>query len=146
LEHEELTAQILAAAFEVHTTLGPGMLESAYEACLACELELRGLQVRRQQAVPLIYKGVQIETGYRLDLVVERTVVLELKAVDQLNSVHQAQLISYLRASGYPLGLLINFHTRQLKEGVRAASTVLEISTEIRPSDDDVRRRASADE
>lgn len=119
LEHRELTEQIIAAALDVHTALGPGMLESAYEACLAYELESRDLFVQRQPAIPLVYKGVRIETGYRLDLVVERTVVLELKAVDELNRVHEAQLLSYLRASGYPVGLLINFHAWQLRQGIR---------------------------
>jgi GxxExxY protein len=119
LEHGALTEQVLAAAFEVHTQLGPGLLESAYEACLAHELRQRGLRVEQQQPVSLVYKGVRVDVGYRIDLVVERTVVVELKAVEQLTNVHQAQVISYLRVSGYPVGLLINFYTRELRAGIR---------------------------
>src|SRR6267142_4290460 len=109
LRHAELTEQIIGAAIEVHRVLGAGMLESAYEACLCHELFVRGLAVERQVAMPLRYKDVVLDVGYRLDLVVEGIVAVELKSVAQLDRVHDSQLLSYLRLSGLPVGLLINF-------------------------------------
>jgi len=114
-----LTEQIIGAAIEVHRALGPGLLESAYEACLAYELQERGLKVERQVPLPVVYKGVRIDCGYRLDLVVENAVVVEIKAVDSLAPVHQAQLLSYLKLSGYKVGLLINFNVKVLRDGIR---------------------------
>ena len=113
-----LTAAIIGAAIAVHRTLGPGLLESAYEACFAYELESRGLRVERQKALPVIYRGVQIDCGYRIDLLVEKEVIVELKA-SQLQPIHDAQLLSYLKLSGRSVGLLINFNVRLLKEGLR---------------------------
>jgi GxxExxY protein len=104
---------------KVHSRLGPGLLESAYEACLAQELRARGLRVERQLPVPVLYEGVQVEVGYRIDLLVDDAVVVELKAVDRLHPIHQAQLISNLRLSGYRIGLLINFHEMRLKDGIK---------------------------
>jgi len=110
---------VIGAALEVHRQLGPGLLESAYEACLFKELVDRGLTVSRQVALPVHYKGTTVEVGYRLDLVVEGEVVVELKAVESLQPIHQAQLITYLKLSGYPIGLLINFNVPLLKDGLR---------------------------
>ena len=111
--------RIIGAAIEVHRQLGPGLLESAYEACLAYELEKAGLQVSRQKILPVVYKEIQLDRGYRLDLVVNELVIVELKVVEELAKVHEAQLLSYLRLSGYPVGLLINFNVKLLKDGVK---------------------------
>lgn len=116
---KELTDQIIGAAIEVHRTLGPGLLEATYEACLLHELTLRGLSVERQQAFPIVYKGVQLDRGYRADLVVDRKVIVEVKAVSHLEPVHTAQLLSYLRLSGVHIGLLINFNVTRLNMGLR---------------------------
>lgn len=106
----ELTERIIGAALEVHRELGPGLLENAYETCLAVELAARGLNIERQQALPVVYKGQRVNCGYRLDFVVEGTVIVEVKAVERLERVHSVQLLSYLRFAKCPLGLLINFH------------------------------------
>jgi GxxExxY protein len=115
---EDLTQGIIGAAIEVHRALGPGLLESVYEECLCHELNLRGIAFERQVALPLTYKGVRLECGYRLDLVVEGKVVVEVKAADVLIPVYEAQLLSYLRLSGKRVGLLINFHAPVLKDGI----------------------------
>ncbi len=115
---EELTEQIIGAAIEVHRALGPGLLESSYEACLAYELESRGLRVSRQVPLPIIYKQVHLDAGYRIDLHVENRVVVELKHVEKTLPIHEAQLITYLKLSGCRIGLLINFNVRALKDGV----------------------------
>jgi GxxExxY protein len=107
----------LDCAFRVHSAVGPGLLESAYEACLAYELRIAGLNALTQVPRPLIYREVRLETGYRLDILVEDLVVIEIKAVDRLAPVHQAQLISYLKLSGKKLGILINFIEAHLKHG-----------------------------
>ncbi len=117
-EPDPLTEAIIGAAIAVHRALGPGLLESAYEACFAYELEWRGLRVERQKALPVTYRGVQIDCGYRIDLLVENEVIVELKA-SQLQPIHDAQLLSYLKLSGRSVGLLINFNVRLLKEGLR---------------------------
>ena len=114
-----ITEQIIGAAIEVHRALGPGLLESAYEACLAFELAQRDLKVERQKPLPLIYKQVELDCGYRLDLFVEDLVIVEIKAVDQLAPIHQAQLLSYLKLSDCKVGLLINFNVKLLKNGIR---------------------------
>ena len=111
--------QVIASAMTVHSTLGPGLLESTYGACLAVELRSRGLGVDTQLALPVIYRGRHIELGYRLDMVVEGAVVVEVKAVTKLLPVHSAQLMSYLRLSGYGVGLLVNFHVPHLRDGIR---------------------------
>jgi len=115
---KELTEAIIGAAIEVHKTLGPGLLESAYEDCLKHELELRGYSVRKQMPLPVVYKGLELECGYRMDLVVEETVIIEVKSVDQIHPVHEAQLLTYLRISGKRVGLLINFNVELLKNGI----------------------------
>ena len=114
-----LTEKIIGAAIEVHRVLGPGLLESAYEECLAYELGIKALSFKRQQPLPIVYKGARLDCGYRLGLVVERQVVLELKAVESIPPIHQAQLLSYLRLSGMKWGLLFNFHASVLKHGIR---------------------------
>lgn len=114
-----ITDKIIGAAIEVHRALGAGLLESAYEACLAYELTLRGLKVEEQKPIPLVYKEVHLEVGYRLDLLVENAVIVEVKAVEQLAPVHEAQLLSYLKLSGKRLGLLINFNVPVLRDGIR---------------------------
>lgn len=119
MDADRVTEGIIGAAIEVHRALGPGLLESAYEACLAFELAERGLRVEQQKPLPVRYKSVQLECGYRLDLVVEQLVVVEIKAVGKLAPVHQAQLLSYLKLSELPVGLLINFHEKMLKDGIR---------------------------
>ena len=113
-----LTGVIIEAAMKVHSKLEPGILESAYEACLAYELTQRGLKVERQKELPVVYEGVQIDCGYRIDLLVEDEVIVELKAVEELQPIHHAQVLSYLRLSGKKLGLLINFHELHLKDGI----------------------------
>ncbi len=115
----ELSKIILNAAFRVHTAVGPGLLESSYEACLAYELRNEGLNVLTQVPLPFIYKEVKLEVGYRLDLLMEDLVVVEIKSVDTLAPIHQAQLISYLKLSGKRLGLLINFNVLHLKDGIK---------------------------
>lgn len=110
---------ILDAAFEVHSALGPGLLESSYKECLVYELRLRGYKVEVEKALPLIYKDIKLEIGYRLDILVDDLVVVELKNVDAFNEVHVAQLITYLRLSERKLGLLLNFKVKSLKDGIK---------------------------
>jgi len=117
--HSELTSRIIAAAIEVHRHLGPGLLESTYQACLRYELASSGLTFRQQQVLPITYKSIQLDEPYRLDFVVEEAVILELKSVDALHPIHEAQLLTYMKLSGLRVGLLINFNTVKLKEGLR---------------------------
>jgi GxxExxY protein len=117
--YEELTSQIIGAGIEVHRHLGSGLLESAYEECLCRELSLRDLRFTRQVPLPVVYKDVRIDCSYRLDLVVEDSVVVEIKAVDAVLPVHEAQLLTYLKLSGKKVGLLMNFHEAILKDGIR---------------------------
>jgi GxxExxY protein len=112
-----ITEQIIGAAIEVHRVVGPGLLESAYEACL--ELRERGFKVEQLKPLPVVYKSVKLDCGYRLDIVVESAVIVEIKAVKHLNSIHEAQILSCLRLYGCKLGLLINFHVPMLKNGIR---------------------------
>jgi GxxExxY protein len=118
-DENELSKIILDAAFRVHSALGPGLLESAYEACLAYELRNEGLEVLTQVPLPLVYREVRLDIGYRLDMVVEDLVVVEIKAIDSLTAIHQAQVISYLKLSGKKLGILINFNTLHLRDGIK---------------------------
>lgn len=118
----EITEVIIGAAIEVHRHLGPGLLESVYEAALAYEIGQRGLDVQRQKPVPLVYKGLQFDEGYRLDLLVGGKVIVELKCVDAVLPIHEAQVISYLRLTGLKVGLLMNFKVPVLKDGVRRFS------------------------
>lgn len=114
-----ITENIIGAAIQVHRTLGPGLLESAYEACLAFELAKRGLKVEQQKPLPLIYEQVKLECGYRIDLLVEGSVVIEIKSVEGLAPIHQAQVMSYLKLSGCKVALLVNFNVRVLKDGIQ---------------------------
>ena len=118
-DNSTLTGKIIGAAIEVHRALGPGLLESAYEACLTYELRLRGLKVESQKPLPLIYKNVMLECGYRLDIVVENQVIIEIKTVNSIAPMHEAQLLSYLKLSNCKIGLLINFNVIVLKDGIR---------------------------
>jgi GxxExxY protein len=114
-----ITEAIIGGAIQVHRVLGPGLLESAYEACLAFELKKRGLRIEQQKPLPLVYDQVKLDCGYRIDLVVEGAVVVEVKSVDAVAPIHEAQVISYLKPSGCKVGLLINFNVLQLKDGIR---------------------------
>ncbi|HAV22573.1 MAG: GxxExxY protein [Ignavibacteria bacterium GWA2_55_11] len=115
----ESSYTVLGAAIEVHKALGPGLLESAYESCLYRELQLRGIQVVRQVPLPIVYKDVHLDCGYRMDLVIDDNLVVEVKSVDALAPIHEAQILTYLRFARLPLGLLINFNVLRLKEGIR---------------------------
>ncbi len=118
--HENQIAEgIVEAAFRVHRWFGPGLLESAYEVCLAHELLSMGFQVRTQVPLPLVYRDVRLEAGYRLDIWIEQKVIIEVKAVEQLHPVHLAQMLTYLKLTGNQLGLIINFHSALLKDGIR---------------------------
>ena len=118
LPSSELSHCVLGAAFEVHRALGPGLLERIYEACLYHELVKRGLAAERQCTLPIVYDGLVIDDGLRLDIVVEAQIVLEIKAVETVLPIHRAQILTYLRLSGYRLGLLINFNVERLKAGI----------------------------
>ena len=118
-EVNDLTGEIVDAAFKVHSALGPGLLESVYETCLVHELSARGLALERQLVLPIQYGGLCLDSGLRLDLLIQDTVVVELKAVEHLLPVHKAQLLSYLRLTGKPVGLLINFHVPLIKDGIQ---------------------------
>ena len=118
-ELNQITGQIIDAAMKVHTHLGPGLLESAYQACLAHELRQRNLMSLSEVGLPVIYNEVKLDVGYRLDLLVENSVIVELKAVDKLLPIHEAQLMSYLKLSKLKVGLLINFNELHLKNGIK---------------------------
>lgn len=115
----EVSRLILDAAMRVHSVLGPGLLESTYEACLAQELKLKGLVVKTQVPLPVVYEGIKLEVGYRIDMLVEDLVVVEVKSVDGIAPIHEAQLLCYLKLSGRSLGLLLNFNTVHLRDGIR---------------------------
>ena len=115
----EVTQTVIGAGIEVHRALGPGLLESAYEECLCRELDLRKIQFDRQRRLPVNYKRIRLDCGYRLDLLVAGTVVVEIKAVDRLLPIHQAQLLTYLRLGGWKVGLLMNFNVAALKQGIK---------------------------
>lgn len=119
MPHRDITPQIIGAAIKVHRRLGPGLLESAYEACLAYELEKLGFRVQRQKAVPLVYEKVKLDCGFRADLVVDGQVIIELKCKETIHPVDQAQLLSHLRLLNLQVGLLINFHVVMLKDGIK---------------------------
>lgn len=118
MTENEISKQIVDAAYKIHTTLGPGLLESVYEAVMAEELGRRGLYVVRQQAIPVVYESVRLEMGFRADLIVESKVIVEIKSIDAIAPVHKKQLLTYLRLTGKRLGLLINFNTDLIKEGI----------------------------
>jgi len=116
---DDIAKEIVDAAFKIHNKLGPGFLESAYEACMAHELTRRGFTVERQKPQPVHYEGIEIEVGYRLDILVNGSVIIELKAVEQLTPIHQAQIMTYLKLSDKTLGFLINFNVPMIKQGIR---------------------------
>ena len=119
MERNEISGAIVDAAMKVHSAYGPGLLESAYAACLRHELIKRGLKVVSEVPVPVVYDGIKLDAGYKLDLLVEDTVVVELKAIEALAPIHKAQIISYLKLAHKPIGLLINFHSLHLKDGIK---------------------------
>lgn len=119
MELNVVTQKIIGCAIEVHKQLGPGLLESAYEECLAYELVRNGLDIKRQHPTPIVYKEIKLEYGYRIDILVENSVVVELKVVDEFNPVHEAQILTYMKLSNKSLGLLINFNVRILKDGIK---------------------------
>ena len=118
-ELEKIASQVVDAAYRVHKTLGPGLLENAYELCLVHELKKRGLKVERQVAIPLFYDDVEIPVGFRADIIVEDRIILEIKAIEELLPLHEAQIITYLKLSNKRLGLLINFNARYFKNAVK---------------------------
>ncbi|HVC57161.1 MAG TPA: GxxExxY protein [Stellaceae bacterium] len=118
-ENDLLTERIVGFAIEVHRQLGPGLLESAYEQCLCYELQQSGLNFRRQVPLPVVYKSIRLDCGYRIDVVVEEQVILELKTVERLMPIHEAQILTYLKLSGLRTGLLLNFNSAVLKDGMR---------------------------
>jgi len=117
--YEDLTKVIIGCAIDVHKELGPGLLESAYEECLYYELIKHGLAVERQKAIPVVYKEIKLDCGYRADLIVENKVIIELKTVDEFNPVHEAQILTYIKFAEKKLGLLINFNVLRLKDGIK---------------------------
>ena len=125
MTEDEIGKIIVDSALEVHKTLGPGLLESAYQSCLKHELIIRNIGVKSQLELPLIYKGIKVDSAYRLDLLVENKVIIEIKAVDKLNDVHLAQILSYLKLSNLRLGYLINFNVKLIKEGIKRVANNL---------------------
>ena len=119
LIYQDLTEKIIGCAIEVHKVLGPGLLESAYEECLSYELLQNGFKIERQKAVPVIFKEVKLDCGYRIDILVEDKILLELKSVDGLAPIHEAQILTYLKFAGKKIGLLINFNVPKLKNGIK---------------------------
>jgi len=119
MEFDDLSGQVIGCALEVHRTLGPGLLESTYEQCLSHELHIAGIPFTRQKAVPVDYKGVRLDCGYRVDLLVDDRLIVELKSVEKLQGIHEAQILTYMRLSGIQTGLLINFNERTLKSGIK---------------------------
>lgn len=128
MDINELSSKIIGAAIEVHKALGPGLLESAYEECLCHELALRGVSFERQKPLPVTYKGKHLDCGYRLDIVVEGAIILELKSCESIEPIHKAQLLTYLKLSGLQLGLLLNFNTSLLRDGIVRVVNELEES------------------
>ena len=115
----QITHAVIAAAMTVHSTLGPGLLESAYQACLAHEIRSRGIEVASEVPLPVVYQGKKLEVGYRIDPVVEGRVVIEVKSVETIHPIHEAQILSYMRLSGFSVGLLINFNVLHLRDGIK---------------------------
>ena len=118
MDINELSSKIIGAAIEVHKALGPGLLESAYEECLCHELSLRGMSFESQKPLPILYKGKRLDCGYRLDMVVEKAIILELKSCEKIEPIHKAQLLTYLKLSGLKLGLLLNFNVSLMRAGI----------------------------
>ncbi len=132
MDYNKTTETIIGAAIEVHRHLGPGLLESTYEACLAYELTERGLKLERQKVLPVKYREILLDCGYRIDLLVENSVIVELKAVERLEAIHEAQLLSYLKLSGVPIGLLLNFNVIELRRGIRRLVNNLKENSSLR--------------
>ena len=118
MDNKEISGHVVNAAMKVHSALGPGLLESAYEACMVHELRKRGLRVEAQVPMPIVYDGARIDIGYRVDLLVEERVIVKLKAVAKVLLIHQAQLLSYLKLGEFPVGLLLNFHVSRMRDGI----------------------------
>lgn len=119
MEFDELSNRVIGCAIEVHRELGPGLLESTYEQCLAHELKLNGIQFELQHPLPVKYKGVRLDCGYRVDVLVEDKLIIELKSVEQIKGIHEAQLLTYMKLAGVKIGLLINFNVTKLKNGIK---------------------------
>ncbi|MDT8380255.1 MAG: GxxExxY protein [Desulfotignum sp.] len=119
MEFDTLSNQVIGCAIEVHRELGPGLMESTYEQCLAHELKLKGIRFRLQQAQPVMYKGVRLDCGYRIDMLIEDTLLIELKSVDKIMGIHEAQLLTYMKLADIRTGLLINFNVKKLKHGIK---------------------------
>ncbi|MBI9062459.1 MAG: GxxExxY protein [Marinilabiliaceae bacterium] len=119
MDIEKVFKTVLDSSFQVHTALGPGLLESAYEECLYYELLQSGLKVEKQKPLPLVYKEVKLETGYRVDLLVQNRIIVEIKAVETIADIHLAQILTYMKLSDSPLGLLVNFNVKHLKNGIK---------------------------
>ncbi|MBC3845115.1 GxxExxY protein [Winogradskyella echinorum] len=117
--YDKITENIIGSAIEVHKALGPGLLESAYQECLLYELKSIGYCVKREVSVPIVYKDIKLDHGYRIDLLVENKIVLELKTAERFTDVHTAQILTYMKLGNYPLGLLLNFNTKLLKNGIK---------------------------
>ena len=132
----QISAQVIDAAMKVHTALGPGLLESAYEGCLLHELRKRGLRALSQVVLPVVYDTVTIDVGYRIDVLVEDCVIVELKSIDKLIPIHEAQLLTHLKLSGVKVGLLINFNVLHLKDGIKRMVNKLATSPSLRASDE----------
>ncbi|WP_282069317.1 GxxExxY protein [Olleya namhaensis] len=124
--YDKITENIIGAAIEVHRTLGPGLLESAYQDCLLYELKAMGYSVKKEVAQPITYKDIKLDHGYRIDLLVENTVVVELKTVERFTDVHTAQILTYMKLGEFPIGLLLNFHTKLLKNGIKRFINTIE--------------------
>lgn len=118
MDENELSSLIVGAAIEVHRSLGPGLLESTYEECLCHELSLNNIPFQRQAPMPVVYKGIQLDCGYRVDIIVDKKVILELKSVAEIQPIHKAQLLTYLKLSGLKLGMLLNFNVQLMKDGI----------------------------
>ena len=119
MEFDELSNRVIGCALEVHRALGPGLLESTYEQCLAHELKLNGIRFELQHPLPVKYKGMRLDCGYRVDVLVEDKLIIELKSVERIKAIHEAQLLTYMRLSGIRIGLLINFNVMKLKDGIK---------------------------
>ena len=119
MEFDELSDKVIGCAIEVHKNLGPGLLESAYERCLSYELTAKGLRHEAQKELPIDYKGLKLDTGYRIDLIVENGVIIELKSVEKVLPIHEAQILTYMKLAGINVGLLINFNVIKLKDGIK---------------------------
>jgi GxxExxY protein len=119
MKFEEISNRVIGSAIEVHRILGPGLLESTYEQCLAHELKLNGIEFRCQHALPVEYKGLRLGCGYRVDILIENCLILELKSVSEILGIHEAQLLTYMKLAHIPTGLLINFNVRRLKDGIK---------------------------